>query len=197
MTAYPYLFWEPQGKSGPLPLLLCLHGSGECGIDLERVAHSGPLKEARAGRALPLRIVAPQAREERWDPERLCVTLDEIAGRYPVDRRRIYATGYSLGADGVWALAMHAPERLAALAPLCGGGDVRKIERIKKLPIWNFHGARDPVVNIRESWELIAALKQLHAPEVRFTIFPEGRHNIWDRVYADPTLYAWLLAHKK
>ncbi len=195
---YPYLSWKPPHTAShhKLPLLLCLHGSGECGTSLEQVARNGPLKEARAGRALPFLIVAPQAREERWDPERLCATLDATLAAHRVDTTRVYATGYSLGADGVWALAMHAPERFAAIATLCGGGDVRKVHRLKHLPIWNFHGAQDRVVKIAESQELIDALHRIHAPEVRFTIYPEGRHDIWTRIYADPVLYTWLLAHK-
>ncbi|MGC4044627.1 MAG: dienelactone hydrolase family protein [Armatimonas sp.] len=195
---YPHLCRRPvhAGVHHKLPLLLCLHGSGECGTRLEQVARNGPLKEARAGRHLPFLIVAPQAREEEWDPERLCATLDAVQTEYPIDITRVYATGYSLGGDGVWAVAMYAPERFAAIAPLCGGGDVRKVDRIKQMPIWNFHGAQDWVVKISESQELIDALRRINAPEVKFTVYPDGRHDIWNRTYADPNLYAWLLAHK-
>lgn len=197
VTPYPYLTWAPRDATGALPLLLCLHGSGECGTDLRRVARHGPIYEAEAGRKMPFRLIAPQAREEHWDPERISATLNDAIRRYPIDPRRVYATGYSMGADGVWAAAMHEPQRYAAIVTLCGGGDVRKVTRLVRLPIWNFHSKNDPVVSISESEELIRALRAAGAPEVHFTIYPDAGHNIWTRTYADSALYQWLLAHRK
>jgi predicted peptidase len=195
---YPYVVRAPRGYAGgPLPVLLCLHGSGECGTDLKRLERHGPLREADAGRDLPFLIVAPQAREERWDPERISATLDAVFWNYDIDRHRIYATGYSLGADGVWAAALHEPRRYAAIATLCGGGDARKARRIVQLPIWNFHGDRDGIVRIAESEEMVNALRAAGAKHVRFTVYRGAGHDIWTRTYADPALYQWLLAQRR
>ena len=45
------------------------------------------------------------------------------------------------------------PERFAAIAPVCGGGNPLTICKIGKLPVWAFHGAKDPVVALKESLE--------------------------------------------
>ena len=49
--------------------------------------------------------------------------LDEIVEKYKVDQDRIYVTGLSMGGFGTWSLAGYTPERFAAIAPICGGGD--------------------------------------------------------------------------
>jgi dipeptidyl aminopeptidase/acylaminoacyl peptidase len=32
---------------------------------------------------------------------------------------------------------------------------------------------------------------------VRFTVYPDVGHNAWDRAYADPALYDWLVAQRR
>ena len=51
--------------------------------------------------------------------------LDETLAAYPVDSQRVYLTGLSMGGYGAWDLAVRFPERFAAVAPICGGGDER------------------------------------------------------------------------
>jgi pimeloyl-ACP methyl ester carboxylesterase len=55
-------------------------------------------------------------------------------------------TGLSMGGYGTWALAAAHPERFAAIAPVCGGGNPRDVARIRDLPFWVFHGAKDSTV---------------------------------------------------
>ena len=40
----------------------------------------------------------------------------------PVDTRKVYLTGLSMGGTGTWMLAMACPEKWAAIAPVCGTG---------------------------------------------------------------------------
>lgn len=46
--------------------------------------------------------------------------LDDVAQRFPVDPRRILASGFSQGASMVWNLACRMPSRFAAFAPIAG-----------------------------------------------------------------------------
>src|SRR5262249_30321293 len=59
--------------------------------------------------------------------------------------------GLSMGGFGTWAVALAAPDRFAAMAPICGGGDPARVGALRHLPGWAFHGARDPIVPLQRS----------------------------------------------
>src|SRR5438874_887375 len=63
--------------------------------------------------------------------------------------------------------------------------------------VWAFHGAKDPVVPVSESQRMIDLLRKHGVPDVKFTIYPEAKHNSWTQAYKDPELYKWLLEHKR
>ena len=44
----------------------------------------------------------------------------------------------SMGGFGTWDLAQAAPERFAAIAPLCGGGNLDRLCVMRNLPVWAF-----------------------------------------------------------
>ena len=95
-----------------------------------------------------------------------------------------------------WSLAAAFPERLAAIAPVCGGGDPDEAARFRQVPAWVFHGGKDPVVAPAESERLVAALRAAGATP-RFTVYPEAGHDSWTAAYDTPELYAWLLAQRR
>jgi predicted peptidase len=93
-------------------------------------------------------------------------------------------------------MAMAYPDRFAALVPICGGGDPGGVEKIKHLPIWVFHGAKDKAVPLSESQKMVDALKALKA-DVQFTVYPELEHDCWTETYNNRALYEWLLKQKR
>jgi predicted peptidase len=120
--------------------------------------------------------------------------LDHVETLTSIDKNRVYLTGLSMGGFGTYDLAMEAPNRFAALAPICGGGDTAKVDRIKDIPIWVFHGAKDMSVPIARSEEMVGALKNVEA-DVQYTVYPELGHDSWTVTYANPELYKWFLLH--
>ena len=122
-----------------------------------------------------------------------------------VDTNRVYLTGLSMGGYGTWSLATEHPERFAAIAPICGGGDTiqillttpAKARALKTLGVWAFHGAKDPVVKVEESERLVAALKKAGGQEVKLTVYPEAQHDSWTETYSHQELYDWFLAHSR
>ncbi len=195
-----YLLFLPKGyrkSDARWPLILFLHGSGERGDDLALVKRHGPPKLVDANPDFPFILVSPQCPGyERWDTDMLAALLDDIQRRYAVDPDRVYLTGLSMGGYGTWKLAMEHPERFAAIAPICGGGDPKQVDRLKNVPVWAFHGARDPVVPYEESEALVDALRKAEG-DVRFTLYPDATHNSWTRTYRNQALYDWFLQHKR
>jgi len=192
----PYLLYLPKDyeeSSNKFPLLIFLHGSGERGTDLDKVKFHGPPKLISEGKEFPFIIVSPQCPEGRWwQISELNFLLDELIAELKIDVNRIYLTGLSMGGYGTWAWAEYAPDRFAAIAPVCGGGNPLTISKIGKMPVWAFHGAKDLVVPVAESERLINKLKIVN-PDVKFTIYPEAGHDAWTETYNNPELYEWFL----
>jgi len=183
------------------PLILFLHGAGERGNDLEKVKIHGPPKLIEnEGKKFPFVIVSPQCPDDDyWNSKHQIDTmnslLDEIVSRYRIDKNRIYVTGLSMGGHGTWSLAIEYPDRFAAIAPICGRGDFEKIARINHLPIWVFHGAKDKVVSLKSSEDMVDALKKAGG-NVKFTVYPDAHHDSWTETYSNPELYEWFLRHR-
>lgn len=226
-----YLLYLPPGYDAKAakkwPLILFLHGAGERGTNLAVVSVHGPPKlvkknppvpkneteDARKSREAATKLVAenfiivsPQCPVgERWDPEVLLALLDSVIASHKADTRRVYLTGLSMGGYGSWALLAKAPERFAAAAPICGGGNTIDIllaardraAALKSLPVWAFHGAKDGAVVLAESERMIAALKKAGVKELELTVYPEAGHDSWTEAYNNPKLYEWFLAHER
>lgn len=183
----------------PWPLILFLHGMGERGDNLELVKIHGIANVVENQPDFPFITVSPQCPDTvTWAPDELDhlnALLDDIITRYAVDTSRIYLTGLSMGGFGTWYLAARNPERFAAIAPICGGGPVKDANRLRKTPIWAFHGAQDDVVPLSRSEEMVAAVRAAGG-NPRFTVYPEANHNSWTQTYDNPTLYTWFMEHK-
>lgn len=186
------------------PLILFLHGSGERGGDVNRVRAHGLPKQIETQPDFPFIVVSPQCpANTHWGYhfDALIALLDDITASYPVDDERVYLTGLSMGGAGAWNLAAFYPERFAALAPVCGSnawivGDPAQVCALKDTPTWAFHGALDTVVPLLASAVLVSALRECGG-DVRFTVYEDVGHNSWDRAYATPELYDWLLSHRR
>ena len=194
-----YWIYLPQDydKQEKVPLLLFLHGAGERGHDLNKVKVHGPPKLIAAGKNFPFIVVSPQCPDGRWwETHELVALLDHLESQFKIDPDRIYVTGLSMGGFGTWGLAARIPDRLAAIAPICGGGNTVTTRSFAKLPTWVFHGAKDNVVPLSLSQDMVDALKK-HGGEPKLTIYPEAGHDSWTETYNNPEFYEWLLAQKR
>jgi len=195
-----YLLYLPDGYKQDggkrWPLLVFLHGAGERGDDLELVKIHGPPKLVEAGKRMPFIVVSPQLTiGEWWSPDMVAWLTKDLIGALRVDPERVYLTGLSMGGYGTWETAAKYPELFAAVAPICGRGDPSMAWRLRHTPTWIFHGAKDPVVPIKNSDDMNEALKQ-HG-NVKYTVYPEADHDSWTETYLNEELYRWFLSHKR
>ena len=195
-----YLLYLPEdyGKvDKQWPLMVFLHGAGERGGNLDLVKMYGPAKLAEEGKDLGFIIVSPQCPEGKWWSnyiEKVMALVDEACDNYDVDQSRIYLTGLSMGGYGTWAVASTYPDRFAAIAPVCGGGHPFIADNLKGTPVWAFHGAKDDVVSLSESQNMVNAVNAAGGA-AKLTIYPEANHDSWTKTYDNPELYKWLLEH--
>lgn len=203
------------------PVILFLHGSGERGADnqIQLDTGLGPYLRSHMD-DFPAIVVFPQVPSRgQWIGASLKVALaalDEATDEFGGDVQRVYLTGISMGGIGAWELELMEPKRFAALVPIsCAvtrinpdrapylGPVVREPDpyaalaaRLRHLPTWMFHGAKDDVVSPEADRKTYAALKAAGA-DVRYTEFPDASHDAWDPAYATPELWTWLFAQKR
>ncbi len=196
-----YLLYLPesykQDTTKRWPLVMFLHGKGESGDDIEKVKINGIPKNINEGKNYPFIVVSPQCPvNSHWEISLLNRLLDHIIGTYRVDENRIYLTGLSMGGFGTWEWACKNPERFAAIVPICGGGKSDDVWKIRHLPVWAFHGGKDPIVPIKFSEEMITKLKEIGSSP-KFTIYPEVGHDSWVNAYDTNELYDWMQRKKR
>ncbi|MBI1258119.1 MAG: phospholipase [Chloroflexi bacterium] len=208
MTPLKYLLYPPQAEAfAPYPLVIFLHGVGERGENLELVKKWALPRYMETGEVkLPAYIVAPQCPADvRWKGvlTELDALLDDLLEKYPLDRARVYLTGFSMGSRGVWLWATHRPERLAALMPVGGSGphptdevSAADLAVLRCKPVWMVHGAADEVVAVSGVDQHFATLAALN-PTIGYTRYPDANHGeTADRAFRDTTILNWLLAQK-
>ena len=201
-----------QCDAEALPLLVMLHGlhgdhtdwtnRGQLHLTADRLIALDAIA--------PLIILMPDGDDSFYVPgpdgdyERYIVDelIGQVAARYPVadGRENRFIGGLSMGGYGTWALAAERPDLVAAIAPICGGGDwfrgfPARVLNLWEMPVWAFHGARDQVVPPSGSQELVALLQALGGP-ARLTLYPHADHDSWTETYNNPALYRWLLMQR-
>ena len=207
--------YDPDKK---YPLLLNLHGAGNRGSDNKRhlLFINRPLSNPELSVDEAIILYPHCALENKWvhtnwyagsydlaqvpESEELKAVLEVLAQvreNYSVDPNRIYLTGYSMGGYGTWNLLVNHPDLFAAAVPMCGAGDPEKAEVIKNIPIWAIHGAKDPIVPVKGSRDMAAALEKVGATNFRYTELPEVEHDAWNYTFNTPEIFRWLFSQQK
>jgi predicted peptidase len=195
---YPFLVYEAQGGLEGHPLLLFLHGRGECGTNLAQVKTHGPPKLFPHFGLDRFSLLVPQCPEgQRWESPRLREFLASAIEQGRPDASRIYLSGISMGGFGVWDLAAAIPDRITAVAIVCGGGDPSLAASLTRVPVWLFHSAADAIVRVERGDQLFAALSARNAP-VTYTRYRDADHaETWARAYGSNLVFDWLLQHTR
>ena len=101
-----------------------------------------------------------------------------------------------MGGFGTLDLISRRPELIAAAIPICGGADLQKVANITNVPLWIFHGAKDDVVPAQFSRDLVETL-QKEGGDPKYTEYPDGGHDVWNRAIREPELLPWLFSQQK
>ncbi|GAB4201085.1 MAG: prolyl oligopeptidase family serine peptidase [Thermoflexibacter sp.] len=194
------------------PLVIHLHGVHERGQDNEiQLRNGGSLFLIPTNRQnFPAFVMFPQCPPKlRWgtagwddsvynqtvSPTMQLVldTINFLIKNYPIDTKRLYIMGLSMGGFGVLDVAMRRPKLFAAVIAICGGGIEQMAERIKTTPVWLFHGTEDEVVKVEYSRRMYEALKKVGG-KVLYKEYPDTKHDCWIKVYQEPDLLPWLFS---
>ena len=151
--------WMPPLENGnAVPLVLALHYGGEVTEHLSMEFLQSLVVPGL--KKLGAVIVAPDCPGDGWTDEAseraVLAMLDYAIRNWPIDRRRIVVTGYSLGGIGTWFLAAHHPEIFSAAVPIAG----RPVADGKlRMPVYAIHGRRDEVIDLEPTRQAIDILR--------------------------------------
>ena len=202
LLAFPRAYMLDETRK--FPLLFSLHGVGERGDNLNDLKRHGLPQFLETRDDFPFIVIAPQCpADSDWSIEMdaLAELVEESKRICRVDESRVYLTGLSMGGRGALQLAALRPQQFAALVPICPSRPEilkrpERIAQLKSIPMWFFHGAQDTIIPVEHSIRLVDELRAIGA-QVQLTIYPDAKHNAWQRTYANPELYAWLVQQKK
>lgn len=198
MLKYVVRFPDEFSEAERYPVIFFLHGAGTRGEDLNLLCGNPYFSLTAQKKAFPFVTVAPLCSADTWYDlwEQVKKLVGEIAVLPYVDADRIYLMGASMGGYGTWQLAMSMPEVFAAAVPICGGGMYWNAARLAAVPVWAFHGAKDPVVLPEESVKMVDAVNR-SGGNAKLTIYPENGHDAWSDTYSNEDVFAWLLQQQR
>ena len=176
-VSLPYRLFVPDNYDTlqVYPVVLTLHGLGECGTDNEIHIALNHIATCWADSSFqskhPAFIVSPQCPVgSDWTTpgvkSSVFEILDSLIAVYKIDNDRIYVTGLSLGGNGTWDYLASYPGFFAAAIPVCGWYDSSTVKNFSHVPVWNNHGGGDNTVPVSNSRNLIMAYEKLNIPVV-------------------------------
>lgn len=211
------------------PVIIFLHGVGERGngipggTELPRVLNHGIPRLLAAGARMQFTnpvtgltekfiVLAPQlpSTQISWTPNWVAPIVD-YAKTLQIDTNKIHLTGLSAGGGGALFYALQSQtyaNNLASIvlaATICDGpsSGVCNISRANT-PLWSLVAQNDFTQGGGASCTnaLIAAINACtgNSAPAQKTIYPDGGHAIWDRVYDtthtwhNPNPYEWMLS---
>lgn len=220
-----YCVCEPQTLFGceKLPLILFLHGAGERGDDNQSQLKNAVLKVNNSGNWAKSVIITPQCpSNEQWvltpwangnylqDNLKISKALNAtiaLVKKYAafdyIDEKRIYVVGLSMGGFGAWDILARCPDLFAAGVPICGGGPTDKINVLKDIPIYAFHGTSDASVPYAGTDGMYRAITSAGGSKMIFYTFSGAGHGIWDDAITFkgnnnyPSVEDWLFSQSK
>ncbi|MCX6876855.1 MAG: prolyl oligopeptidase family serine peptidase [Verrucomicrobia bacterium] len=190
------LYGERKLKGSKLyPLVIYLHGRGGDVMTPEVPGQASDFAKAANYHKRPCFIIAPQCPTDGFwsgnNSGNVIKVIETLVKKLPVDGKRIYITGYSMGGYGTFDIVAKEPKLFAAAVPVAGGGNPATASSMKRVPFWVFHGDADTVVNVGQSRQMVDALKQAGG-QVDYTEIPGGSHGIIGQVYQDEKLHEWM-----
>ncbi|MBK8091685.1 MAG: prolyl oligopeptidase family serine peptidase [Verrucomicrobiaceae bacterium] len=186
------------------PIVIWLHGAGQSGSDNEAQLGGAPKNwtSEPAQKEQPCFLLAPQcpSRDIGWKDQvaaNVLALVADLADHLPIDEKRLYLTGSSMGGFGTFHLATRFPNVFAACVPLCGGADPKNAESLKTTPFWVFHGDQDDMVPVDRSRAIVKAVKEIGGTRMNYTELAGAGHGITGLVYPNPELHDWLFKQVK
>jgi predicted esterase len=175
--------WQSRSR---IPLVVALHGAtGDENTYFDRYLEPGTGQNLfkKLGQEHGFLLTAPNGRGPFGmyvgDSERdVLEVLDRVQALCPVDPRRVFLTGHSMGGMGSWNLGFRHPDRFAAIAPVAGrppNALVELLEKSPEKPVFFAVGLNDVIVLPAKTREWADIARQ-HLHHFEYREYPRDDH---------------------
>ena len=211
----PFLLYTPERpKTGKVPLVVFLPGNGEKGPDLVQQFRQRTIFEKVTGAAFQKRhpcyllaLSPPAAAGTLLDglpgepspvQKLLFGAIEEVAKTRKgpqVDSSRIYLTGLSYGAGGVYGLMTSYPGKFAAGVPVATFPPPAFFaETGRPLRIWHLYNEGDWAASGLSEAQTrpFADAVRAGGGEFRLSTYPATGHNAWDAAWREDPVWDWM-----
>jgi predicted esterase len=133
----------PKGLDAkkPVPVVVALHGAGGSeNLFFEGYGNGHIVRECEKRGWV---LLATRSALGFGNAPPVVAVLDELAKRYPIDPKRAFVVGHSMGAMQTVQVVQLSAGRFAAAAALGGGGTVRDAKAFAELPFFVGVGTKD------------------------------------------------------
>jgi predicted esterase len=199
---------DPPAPTDPeLPLLNndhnLLHGGKQHLAAMQKAAGKMPNDASLDPRAFPGFVLFPQ-NLNGWDnftSQDAIRILRLIIKKYNVNPDRVYIEGISNGGQGMFECLKRAPWMFAAAIGMSATNDgfinlQGVAPSIAHIPLWLFQGGQDVTVYPFQTERNIHGFRSAGAV-VRYTLYPELGHGTWNKAFAEPDFFPFLLGSNK
>lgn len=124
-----------------------------------------------------------------------------ISKKYNIDENRIYLHGLSDGGYAVYEMIKRAPWLFAAALPMSAISDASVVSQnqsssISVVPMWMFQGGQDTSPSPGKTEGFIKKFREAGA-SIRYTLYPNLGHGVWNTAYSEPDFFSWMLSKNK
>lgn len=155
-----------------VPLVVALHGAG--GTENLFFDGYGDGKTAKLCAERGWMMAATRAPLLAFAPPDVPKLVSALAKTYPIDTKKVFLVGHSMGAGHAVALGCGNPDRVAAVAALGGGGAFRASDAVKDVPFFVGCGDKDFLLNQAEG--LHKAAEKAGVKKVKYVKYEDADH---------------------
>ena len=217
-TAIHYRLLKPISGSSKksYPLVVVLHGSHALGTDNH--TQMGILAKLWAKEDIystyPAYVIAPQfpSRSSNYstDPKtnvlfsepQACLNdalmlIDSLCKEFPIDQKRIYIIGHSMGASGAINALSLRPNMFAAAVSASGIPNFTNMDVLTHTPIWLIHGNKDTENPMDSDVLLYQSIQKRNGKQLKFDEIDGMEHELWPGLFLTDALPKWLFSQKR
>lgn len=185
------------------PLVLAMHGKSantengkQVGGWMNSFTKPENLKERPCFILAPMSAQPESGQGMGWQDAQREQVLDLVKAavkNLPVDPKRIYIVGHSMGGFGACHVMGAAPRVFAAAIPVAGYS-LNDVGELSRKPVWAFHAADDSATPVAKARDFAEGMKKDKL--FKYTESPTGGHGVVDRVFNDPETQRWLFSQQ-
>lgn len=190
------------------PMLIFFHGAGEISRnsfydnELQLVNCGQKIMSAVSNGSFDGFVLFPQTTSSTWDKSFSAIRgiVNYMALNNRLDKSWITVSGLSMGGTAAWNFSKANPDLVAGVTPISSNptfySNINIVDSLQDVPIWLSQGGLDTNPLQSTSDNLVSSLRN-SGLDVRYTVYPNSGHGVWDNHYAEPDAFSWMLKVNK